>query len=64
MPKKIYHFVCWTKDAVDVDVEAGSKKEAEEKLKAMYDKDEIRWEKAISVGGGHKLWLISRKKEA
>ena len=61
MPKKIYHFVCWTKDAVDVDVEAGSKKEAEEKLKAMYDNDEIRWEKAISVGGGHNLVQIDKK---
>ena len=61
MPKKIYHFVCWTKDAVDVDVEAGSKKEAEEKLKAMYDKDEIRWEKAYSVNGGHRLEYIERK---
>lgn len=61
MAKKIYHFVCWTKDAVDVDIEAGSKKEAEEKLKSMYDNDDIRWEKAMSVDGGHKLVQIEKK---
>lgn len=61
MLEKIYHFVCWTKDAVDVDIEAGSKKEAEEKLKAMYDNDEIRWEKANTVNGGHQLVAIEKK---
>lgn len=63
MPKKIYHFVCWTKDAVDVAVEADSKKESEEELRKMYDNDDIRWEKAISIGGGHKLAQIEKKEK-
>ena len=61
MLKKIYHYVYWTKDLVDVEVEAGSKKEAEEKLIEMCNNDEIRWEKAYSVDGGHRLEYIERK---
>jgi hypothetical protein len=61
MPKKIYHYGVWTKDVVDVEIEATSKKEAEKKLQEMYDKDEIRWEKAYSVNGGHRLEYIERK---
>lgn len=61
MAKKIYHYGVWTKDVVDVEVEADSKKEAEEKLKAMYNNDEIHWEKAYSVNGGHYLEYIERK---
>ena len=64
MAKKIYHYDVWTKDVVDVEVEAGSKKEAEEKLKAMFDNDEIRWEKANAIGGGHYLAAVESKKEA
>jgi hypothetical protein len=61
MPKKIYHYVYWTKDLVDVEVEATSKKEAEKKLDEMCNNDEIRWEKAYSVDGGHRLEYIERK---
>lgn len=62
MAKKIYHFVCWTEDVVDIDIEAESKEKAEKKLNEMYDKDEIRWEKATTIDGGHRLAYIERKK--
>ena len=63
MLEKIYHFVCWTEDAVDIDIEAESKEEAEKKLNEMYDKDEIRWEKATTIDGGHYLAAVESKKE-
>lgn len=64
MPKKkIYSFVCWTKDVVDVEVEADSRREAEEKLQEMYEQDEIRWENAMSVDGGHHIVHIEKIEE-
>lgn len=62
MPKvKVFNYGVWTKDEVSVEIVAKSRKEADEKLQKMLDKDEIRWEKAMSVDGGIKYNGMTRK---
>ena len=62
MPKvKVFSYGVWTKDEVSVEIVAKSKKEADEKLQKMLDKDEIRWEKAMSVDGGRNYYGMTEE---
>lgn len=62
MPKqKVFNFILWTKDVLDVDIVAKNKKDAEQKLQAMYDRDEIRWDKSWTADSGTKYLGMTRK---
>ena len=58
---KEFHFLVWTKDVLEVDTVAKNKKEAEHKLQAMYDRDEIRWDKSWTADSGTKYLGMTRK---
>lgn len=62
MPEvKVFNYGVWTKDVVSVEIVAKNKKEADEKLQKMYDKDEIPWHKAMSVDGGQKYYGMTKE---